>query len=124
MRNVMSLLSKHYRVFVLDPRNQVLSQRVDFGTRISAGAPANNLIVDMSAVERAMATNSPHFVNSESFAREFIKNNPEYQAKVLFDHAVNDWRDVVRHKIKVTRSKFPRRSSPANTATTCRVSEG
>lgn len=32
--NVMSLLSKHYRVIVLDPRNQGLSQRVAFGTRI------------------------------------------------------------------------------------------
>jgi pimeloyl-ACP methyl ester carboxylesterase len=33
--NVMYLLSKDYRVIVLDPRNQGLSQRVDHGTRIS-----------------------------------------------------------------------------------------
>jgi pimeloyl-ACP methyl ester carboxylesterase len=33
--NVMYLLRKHYRVYVLDPRNQGLSQRVDYGTRIS-----------------------------------------------------------------------------------------
>lgn len=33
--NVMYLLSKHYRVIVLDPRNQGLSQHVDYGTRIS-----------------------------------------------------------------------------------------
>src|SRR5437870_607110 len=33
--NVLFLLSKHYHVYVLDPRNQGLSQRVDFGTRIS-----------------------------------------------------------------------------------------
>ena len=31
----MFILSRHYRVYVLDPRNQGLSQRVDFGTRIS-----------------------------------------------------------------------------------------
>lgn len=33
--NVMYLLSKHYHVYVLDPRNQGLSQHVDYGTRIS-----------------------------------------------------------------------------------------
>lgn len=29
------LLSKHYHVYVLDPRNQALSQYVDHGCRIS-----------------------------------------------------------------------------------------
>jgi pimeloyl-ACP methyl ester carboxylesterase len=33
--NVMYLLSKKYRVIVLDPRNQGLSQHVDYGSRIS-----------------------------------------------------------------------------------------
>ncbi|WP_211364126.1 alpha/beta fold hydrolase [Propionivibrio limicola] len=33
--NVMYLLSKHYRVYVLDPRNQGLSERGDYGLRIS-----------------------------------------------------------------------------------------
>lgn len=33
--NVMYLLSKHYHVYILDPRNQGLSQKVDYGTRIS-----------------------------------------------------------------------------------------
>lgn len=33
--NVMYLLSKKYHVYVLDPRNQGLSQHVDYGTRIS-----------------------------------------------------------------------------------------
>lgn len=33
--NVLFLLSKHYHVYVLDPRNQGLSQRVEFGMRIS-----------------------------------------------------------------------------------------
>lgn len=33
--NVMYLLSKSYRVIVLDPRNQGLSQHVDYGMRIS-----------------------------------------------------------------------------------------
>lgn len=33
--NVMYLLSQHYRVIVLDPRNQGLSDRVDYGGRIA-----------------------------------------------------------------------------------------
>jgi len=32
--NVMYLLREHYHVYVLDPRNQGLSQKVDFGMRI------------------------------------------------------------------------------------------
>lgn len=187
--NVMFLLSRHYRVYVLDPRNQGLSQRVEFGTRISrfsvdlrdfadhlgvksadycgwsmgaavlwsyidlfgtkgirkavfidepisiythadwseqerleaggmttspermiaaftAGAPTNSLIVDMKAMERFMAKDSPYFVNSESFASEFIKNDPKHLALVLFDHAVNDWRDVIRTKINIPTAIF------------------
>ena len=33
--NVMSLLSKHYHVYVLDPRNQGLSERVEHGMHIA-----------------------------------------------------------------------------------------
>lgn len=33
--NVLYLLAQHYHVFVLDPRNQGLSQHVDYGTRIA-----------------------------------------------------------------------------------------
>ncbi|MDJ0391291.1 alpha/beta hydrolase [Roseomonas sp. E05] len=187
--NVMYLLSRHYHVYVLDPRNQGLSQRVDYGTRISRfavdlkefadhlrlqsadfvgwsmgasvlwsyidlfgtgrirrlaiidepisiyshadwsererleaggmttspermiaaftqGAPTNSLIVDMSAVERAMAMDAPAFQNSASFAREFIQNDPAAMARVLFDHITNDWRDVVRRKINVPTAIF------------------
>ncbi len=187
--NVMYLLSKDYHVYVLDPRNQGLSQRVDYGTRISrfsadlkefsaqlglksadyvgwsmgasvlwgyidlfgtqglrkvvfvdepasiyshadwteqerleaggmtssvermvasftTGAPTNQLVVDMKVIERAMAQDSPCYVNSQAFAKAFIKTDPAYTAKVLFDHASNDWRDVIRHKITVPTAIF------------------
>ena len=182
--NVMYLLSQHYRVIVLDPRNQGLSQRVPYGSRIgrfsmdlkqlvdhlglqqvdlcgwsmgasviwgyidlfgtqgirkacfvdepisiyahsdwsererldaggtttsaermvagfTTGAPINHLITDMKPLERFMLKDSPAFVNSESFASEFVKNDPDAQARVLFDHVTNDWRDVIRHKVNV-----------------------
>ncbi|WP_244546192.1 alpha/beta hydrolase [Bosea sp. OK403] len=182
--NVMYLLSQHHRVIVLDPRNQGLSQRVPFGSRISRFAmdlrelgehlrlasadyvgwsmgasvmwsyidlfgtkairkavfvdepvsiyshqdwteqerldaggtttspermvagftgrgPLNNLVTDMKPLLRSQLKDSPHFVNSESFANAFIKNDPEAMGRVLFDHTTNDWRDVVRHKVDV-----------------------
>jgi len=72
----------------------------------TANAPTNSLIVDMKPMERFMAKDSPYFVNSESFANEFIKNDPKYLALVLFDHATNDWRDVIRHKINIPTAIF------------------
>lgn len=192
--NVMYLLSKRYHVYVLDPRNQGLSERVDYGTRISrfsmdlkefadhlglksadycgwsmgaavlwsyidlfgtkgirkavfvdepisiyshadwseqersdaggtttspermiaaftAGAPVNSLITDMKPIERSLLKDSPHFVNSESFANEFIRNDPKYTALVLFDHVTNDWRDVIRRKINVPAAIFSGKES-------------
>jgi pimeloyl-ACP methyl ester carboxylesterase len=193
--NVMFLLSKHYHVYVLDPRNQGLSQKVSFGTRISRyamdvkeftdhvglksayfcgwsmgasvlwsyvdlfgtkgidkfifidepisiyshadwseqerldaggmttspermiaaftiGTPTNSLIVDMRPMERFKAMDSFFFQNSEGFARAFIQNDPKYMSLVLFDHAMNDWRDVIRHKINVPTAIFTGEYSP------------
>ncbi|CAD2252714.1 alpha/beta fold hydrolase [Xanthomonas arboricola pv. juglandis] len=182
--NVMYLLSKHYHVYVIDPRNQGLSQRAEYGGRISrfamdlkelsdhlhlkkadyagwsmgasvlwsyidlfgtgsirkavfvdepisiyshadwseqqrleaggtttdpermvagftTGAPLNSLVTDLRPWERAMAKDSPYYVNSEGFSAAFIKNDPQAISKVLFDHVTNDWRDVIQHKIDV-----------------------
>lgn len=180
--NVMYLLSKRYHIYVLDPRNQGLSDRVDYGMRISryamdvkeferhlglqsadylgwsmgasilwsyidlfgtqhmrkaifvdepvsiyshadwseqerlaaggmttspermiaaftSGSPVNNLIADTRLFERYVAMDSPYYENSEKFVAEFIKKDPKYLAQVLFDHVMNDWRDVIRRKI-------------------------
>lgn len=182
--NVMYLLSKDYHVYVLDPRNQGLSQRVEHGGRIARfamdlkefgdhldltradyvgwsmgaavlwsyidlfgtngigkavfvdepisiyahqdwseqerldaggtttspeqmvagftrGAPLNALVTDLLPLKRSMLKDSPYFVNSEAFANNFINNEPEAIARVLFDHITNDWRDVIRHKVDV-----------------------
>ena len=187
--NVLYLLSKRYHVYVLDPRNQGLSQHVEYGSRITrlsvdlkeftehldlqtadycgwsmgaavlwgyidlfgtkgirkvvfvdepvsiyshadwseqerldaggmtssvermvatftTGAPTNQLVVDMKVVERAMVNDSPYYENSTAFAHEFVKTDPKYTAKVLFDHATNDWRDVIRHKIDIPTAIF------------------
>lgn len=186
--NVMFLLAKRYHVYVIDPRNQGLSQQVEFGTRIArfgadlkefidhvgadkvdicgwsmgaavvwsyidlfgtgkirkaafidepvsiythadwsererldaggmttspermiaafGGAPTNDQVVDMNAMRRYMESGSKAFQNSEAFARESIKSDPKFMSLVLFDHAVNDWRDVIRHKINVPTAIF------------------
>lgn len=187
--NVMYLLARHYHVYVLDPRNQGLSQKVDYGNRIArhsmdlhefgqhlgiqsaayvghsmgaailwsyidlfgtsamskvafvdepisiyahsdwseqerldaggtttspermvaaftAGGPLNALVTDMKVFQRAQLMDSPYYRNSESFAAEFIKNDPAALARVLFNHTVNDWRDVVQRKIDVPTAIF------------------
>lgn len=187
--DVIYLLSQHYRVFVLDVRNQGLSQQVDYGVRIARyavdvrelanhlkvekasymgwsmgaavlwsyvdlfgtesmnkvvfidepvsiyahdnwsekerldaggmtsspermiaafteGAAASNLIIDTKLFERAMDNSSLYYQNSQAFSREFIKNNPQQLAKVLFDHITNDWRDVITHKINIPAAIF------------------
>jgi pimeloyl-ACP methyl ester carboxylesterase len=184
----MYLLAQKYHVYVIDPRNQGLSQNVEYGNRIArfgadlsefighvgadkvdicgwsmgasvvwsyidvfgtakirkavfidepvsiythadwseqerleaggmttspermiaafGGAPTNDQIVDMNAIRRYMENGSEAFQNSEAFAREFIKSDPKFMSLVLFDHAVNDWRDVIRHKINVPTAIF------------------
>ena len=187
--NLLYLLAKTHHVVVLDPRNQGLSQKVDFGGRIArhamdlrelgqhlgirsadyvghsmgaailwstidlfgtstmrkvvfvdepisiyahadwseqerqeaggsttspermvaaftAGGPVNALVTDLKVFERAQLTDSAYYRNSESFASAFIQNDPAALARVLFNHTVNDWRDVVRRKIDIPTAIF------------------
>lgn len=187
--NLMALLARRYHVYVLDPRNQGMSQHVPHGSRIARfsmdlkefgdhlgiksasyvghsmgaavlwsyidlfgtqgirklalvdepisiyahedwtekertdaggtttsaerlvaaftrGGPASRLTTDLKPFERAQMMDSPYFANSERFASEFVKNEPEALSRVLFNHAVNDWRDVVAHKIDVPTAIF------------------
>ena len=182
--NVMYLLSQHYHVYVLDPRNQGLSQLVDYGNRIARFATDFKEFVDYlglksfdvcghsmgasvlwsyidqygsGAIHKAafvdepisitsrpwwtedekkqygvLASNpadlvefgeqflmpptsepnkegspklsnagqsTPAFENSVGFASQVIKNDPSYMLKVLYDHAANDWHDVILQKI-------------------------
>lgn len=187
--NVMYLLAQRYRVIVLDPRNQGLSQKVEFGGRIArhsmdvrelgqhlglqkaafvghsmgaailwsyidlfgtssmskaafvdepisiyahadwseqerrdaggtttspermvaaftTGDPVNALTTDLKVFERSQLMDSPYYVNSESFATAIVKHDPVALGRVLFNHTVNDWRDVVRHKINIPAAIF------------------
>lgn len=187
--NVMYLLAQRYRVIVLDPRNQGLSQKVEFGGRIArhsmdvrelgqhlglqkaayvghsmgaailwsyidlfgtsamskaafvdepisiyahadwseqerreaggtttspermvaaftTGGPVNALTTDLKVFERSQLMDSPYYVNSESFAAAIVKHDPVALGRVLFNHTVNDWRDVVRHKINIPAAIF------------------
>lgn len=182
--HLMHILSKHYHVYVLDVRNQGLSQRVAYGARISrfamdvkefaehlniaqadfcgwsmgasvmwayidlfgtqgirtlsiidqapsiychadwseqerleAGAftssvermiasytsmtPTNQLISANHVFERAMALDSPYYHNALSLVEAVVEDDMAFTGRVLFDHATNDWRDVIRTKIDV-----------------------
>lgn len=185
----MHILSKHYHVYVLDVRNQGLSQRVNYGTRISrfamdvkelaehlniaqanycgwsmgasvmwayidlfgtqgirtlsiidqapsiychadwseqerleAGAftssvermiasytsmtPTNQLVSANHVFERAMALDSPYYHNAMSLVEAVVEDDMAFTGRVLFDHATNDWRDVIRTKIDVPTAVF------------------
>ena len=187
--NLIHLLAQTHHVYVLDPRNQGLSQKVDFGNRIArhsmdlrelgvhlgirqadyvghsmgaailwsyidlfgtkamrkavfvdepisiyshsdwseqerldaggtttspermvaaftTGGPVNALVTDLKVSERSQLTDSEYYRNSESFASAFIQNDPKALARVLFNHTVNDWRDVVRSKIDIPAAIF------------------
>lgn len=182
--NLMYLLAKKYRVIVMDPRNQGLSQNVEYGNRISrfamdlkeltnhlaieyadycgwsmgasvlwsyidifgtksihkaifvdepisivahadwskqvcldAGAMASSpdeqitmmkamppVNLDPSSTNflvRYMLRDSPYYTNSEAFAQKFIHSDPKYLMQVMYDHAANDWRDVIKNKINI-----------------------
>jgi pimeloyl-ACP methyl ester carboxylesterase len=187
--NVMYLLSKQYHVYVLDPRNQGLSERTDRGARIArfamdlkefgdhlglkkadycgwsmgvsvlwgyidlfgtkginklvfideapsiyshadwsekerldaggmtsspermveaftTGKPVSSLIVNSQAFQRFTLRDSPYFQNSEAFAEAVVKNDMNHMKLALFDHAMNDWRDVIRTKVNVPTAIF------------------
>jgi pimeloyl-ACP methyl ester carboxylesterase len=187
--NVMYLLKDKYRVIVLDPRNQGLSEKVTFGNRISRygadlkelidvlgadkvdlvgwsmgaaitwsyidtfgtgkirkaafidepisiythedwseeqrlnaggmttsaermvanftqGVPTNTMVVYAKGLAHVGDMTSLYYQNSEAFAGEFVKTDPAYTSLVLFDHAVNDWSDVVSNKIDVPAAIF------------------
>jgi non-heme chloroperoxidase len=187
--NVLYLLSKTHHVYVLDPRNQGLSERTERGARIArfsadlnefgghlgikkadyagwsmgaailwgyidlfgtkginklvlideppsiyshadwsekerldaggmtsspermveaftTGKPVSSLIVNSQAFGRFMLRDSPYFQNSEAFAEVAVKNDMGAMKRVLFDHAMNDWRDVIRQKINVPTAIF------------------
>jgi pimeloyl-ACP methyl ester carboxylesterase len=60
----------------------------------------------MKPFERAQSFDSPWFANSEGFAGAVIKSDPQVMRRVLFNHTVSDWRDVVRHKIDIPVAVF------------------
>lgn len=182
--NLIYLLSRNRHVYVLDPRNQGLSEKVEYGGRISRlsmdlkefsdhlgvqsadycgwsmgaavlwsyidlfgsngirkacfvdepisiyahddwseterleaggtttsaermvagftrGEPLNRLVTDLKPLERHGLTDSPYYANSSGFAAAMVQTDPQAAGRVLFDHVVNDWRDVIRHKIDI-----------------------
>lgn len=71
-----------------------------------AGAPTNQQVVDMKVVHRAQMLDTPYVRNAVAFAQTVIPSDPEYTSLVLFDHAMNDWRDVVSQKLDMPVAVF------------------
>lgn len=69
------------------------------------GAPTNQQVVDMKVVQRSQMMDSPYMQNAMGLASQ-VSGTPDYAMLVLFDHAMNDWRDVVQHKLDVPVAVF------------------
>lgn len=186
--HLMHLLSKHYHVYVLDVRNQGLSEKAAFGNRIAryamdvkefaehlgltkadycgwsmgasvmwayidlfgthgirtltiidqapsiychadwteeerldagafttspermiasyTGGTTNMLISQTCVLERAVDVSSPYFHNALSLVQAVVHDDMAFTGQVLFDHATNDWRDVISTKIDVPTAIF------------------
>jgi non-heme chloroperoxidase len=69
------------------------------------GAPTNQQIVDMKVVHRSQMLDSPYARNALGLA-ERVGSDPDFTMLVLFDHALNDWRDVIEHKLDIPVAVF------------------
>jgi non-heme chloroperoxidase len=69
------------------------------------GAPTNQQIVDMKVVHRSQMLDSPYAQNAMGLAGQ-IEADPAFTMLVLFDHAKNDWRDVILNKLDVPVAVF------------------
>ncbi|MFC3058457.1 alpha/beta fold hydrolase [Paenirhodobacter populi] len=70
------------------------------------GAPTNQQIVDMKVVERSQMMDSPYAQNSAALAKAVVDTDMAYAMRVMFDHATNDWRDVIEHKLDIPVAVF------------------
>lgn len=63
-------------------------------------APANRLLVNTDLFDFYTTEGAPAFADSHTFAAEFAPKDMEALKRVLFDHILNDWRDIFTHKIQ------------------------
>lgn len=61
--------------------------------------PASRLIVDTDLFDFYNSNNAPAFENSHGFMEAMVPQDRAALRGVLFDHILNDWRDVIEHKI-------------------------
>lgn len=69
------------------------------------GAPTNQQIVDMKVVQRSLMVDTPYAQNALGLAEQ-VASDPDFTMLVLFDHAMNDWRDVIEHKLDIPVAVF------------------
>jgi pimeloyl-ACP methyl ester carboxylesterase len=119
----------HKAVFVDEPISIAMhpgwsqQQRLDFGAMVEK---PTELVAMMSRFLQLPGTSddkkvpafafagkdTPAFINSQSFAGTFIKDDPNFLIKVLFDHASQDWHAVLIHKINIPVALFTGELSP------------
>lgn len=61
--------------------------------------PSNRLLVNTDIFDFYNVNGAPAFENSHHFGEEMLPPDMEALEHVLFDHILNDWRDVIARKI-------------------------
>ena len=74
---------------------------------LGEGVQVNNQVVNVEKlIERLMKMDSPYAQNALGLSQAVVDTDPNYTKLVLFDHATNDWSDVIRHKLDVPVAVF------------------
>lgn len=77
----------------------------------SGKIPGNRMVLNTDLFDYYTVEGAPAFENSLTFANEFVPPDIDAQIRVQFDHILNDWRDVITHKINVPTLVFSGESS-------------
>lgn len=67
---------------------------------------------DDPVILRSLLMDSPYYQNAEIFSHVFIQNDMRFLSLILYDHASQDWSDVIQRKIDIPTAIFTGEYSP------------
>lgn len=65
----------------------------------SGTKPVNRMVVNTDVFEHYNSVDAPAFENALALSKAVAPQDVDALMRVMFDHVMNDWRDVIMHKI-------------------------
>lgn len=78
-----------------------IGESVESVVAVFNGKPGAKNATIAGLLKRHALMDSKVYQNSSAFVREFIKNDPKFMLQIMFDHASQNWEDVVATKLNV-----------------------